>query len=55
MPREQPPPDLIIEAGGAYVWGHFINTVDVDPNSPTHGDPCRPGVGFNPCIVTLVE
>ena len=23
-----PPPDLIIESGGAYVWGHFINTID---------------------------
>jgi hypothetical protein len=50
-----PPPDLIIESGGAYVWGHFINTVILDPNATTSGKPCQPGIGFNPCISTLVE
>ena len=54
-PGNTPPPDLIIEPGGAYVWGHFINTISIDPNATTSGKPCRPGVGFNPCVATLVE
>lgn len=53
-PGNTPPPDIIVEAGGGYVWGHFVVNVTPANTGGGSGDPCDPGA-LTPCVAVLVE
>jgi Putative Flp pilus-assembly TadE/G-like len=51
----KPPPDIVTEPGGAYVWGHFINNV-VPSGAVTPSDNlCAPTTSFMPCVAVLTQ
>lgn len=51
----KPPPDIVTESGGAYVWGHFIDNVVPSPDATPSDRLCAPSVSTMPCVPSLVE
>jgi hypothetical protein len=51
----KPPPDIVTEPGGAYVWGHFIDNVVPNPDATPSEELCAPQASTMPCIPVLVE
>lgn len=51
----KPPPDLSMDSGSAYIWGHFINNVVPSPNASSSDRLCAPQTSPMPCLPVLVE